>query len=218
MSEIINTYSLDNPYDMVPMDRNEFYTEQARISKDTGNPTKAVEIVNVFLFNEAGEIILQKRSSSKNHNANLLDKAVGGHIVHGDGADYTVMVETIQELQVPSLVLKNHKDFIKTLWLLSNYIATVAIVEKICTRLVKVKKIINNESLLFANKTHIYFWIYAGSVKNVDHEAKGILFYSLEELEEELEKYPDIFTSDMHLYTSEYKEKLYQFRDEIIKL
>lgn len=58
--------------------------------------------------------------------------------------------------------------------------------------------------------------MYGGSVKNVDHEAKGILFYSLEELEEELEKYPDIFTQDMHFYFKEYKEKFYMFRREII--
>ena len=216
MSEIINTYPLDNPYETLPMNRKDFYAEQAEISKSTWKPTKAVAIVNVFLFNEAGEIILQKRSSSKNHNPNLIDKAVGWHIVHGDEADFTVMVETIQELQVPSLVLKNHVDFQKTFSLLWNYLTTVAIVEKIETRLVQVHKVINNESLLFANKTHLYMWVYEWSVKNVDHEAKGILFYSLEELEDELEKFPDMFTQDLHLYMREYKTRFYEFRDELL--
>ena len=216
MSEIVNTYPLDNPYEMIPMNRKDFYEEQAKISLETGEPTKAVEIVNVFLFNESGEIILQKRSWTKNHNANLLDKAVWGHIVHWDAADYTVMVETIQELQVPSLVLKSTEDFKKTYDLLGNYLSTIAIVEKIDTRLVKVNKVIKDETILLANKTHLYIWLYGGSVKNVDHEAKGILFYSLQELEEELEKYSDIFTQDMHLYMKEYKNKLYSFRDMIL--
>lgn len=217
MSEVINTFPLDNPYEMIPMNRKDFYEEQAKISLETGEPTKAVEIVNIFLFNEAWDIILQKRSATKNHNPNLLDKAVGGHIVHWDDADYTVMVETIQELQVPSLVLKSNEDFKKTVELLKNYLSTIAIVEKIDTRLVKVHKLMNGESILLANKTHLYIGLYGGSVKNVDHEAKGILFYSLEELEEELEKYPDVFTQDMHLYFKEYREKMFSFRDEILK-
>jgi len=141
-----------------------------------------------------------------------------GHLVHGDEPDYTVMVETIQELQVPSLVLKDHEDFNKTLWLLKNYLWTIAIVEKIDTRLIQVMKVMNEVDVLIANKTHVYIWIYGWSVKNVYHEAKGILFYSLEELEEELEKYPDIFTQDMHLYFREYREKLFLFRDNIVKL
>lgn len=202
---------------MFPMNRKEFYDEQVQISKETGKPTKAVEIVNVFLFNEAGEIILQKRSSIKNHNPNLLDKAVGGHVTHGDDADYTVMVETIQELQVPSLVLKTHDDFKKTFSLLSSYLSTIAIVRRLETRLVQVRKIINGESLLLANKTFSYIWVYWWSVKNVDHEAKGILFYSLEELEEELEKFPDAFTQDIHLYIKEYRKNLFEFREEILK-
>jgi len=218
MSEIVNTYPLDNPYDMVPMNRKEFYNEQLAISSETWKPTKAVEVVNVFLFNEAGEVILQKRSSTKNHNPNLLDKAVWGHLVHWDEPDYTVMVETIQELQVPSLVLKDHEDFNKTLGLLKNYLWTIAIIERIDTRLLQVSKIMDDKPVIIANKTHVYVWIYGGSVKNVDHEAKGILFYSLEELEEELEKYWDIFTQDMHFYFKEYREKLYKFRDNVVTL
>lgn len=66
------------------------------------------------------------------------------------------MVETIQELQVPSLVLKNHDDFLKTFTLLRDYLSTIAIVEKIDTRLVKVEKIIESKPILLANKTHSY--------------------------------------------------------------
>lgn len=216
MSEIINTYPLDNPYDMIPMNRKDFYHEQFQVSTQSGEPTKAVEIVNIFLFNEAWEVILQKRSASKNHNPNLLDKAVWWHIVHGDDPDYTVMVETIQELQVPSLVLKNHVDFIKTKSLLDNYLSTIAIVEKVDVRLVKISKVFKQWKALIANKTHFYIGLYGWSVKNVDHEAKGILFYSLEELEDEMNNFPDIFTGDMHYYMKEYKDKLYKFRDDII--
>ncbi len=65
MSETINTYSLDNPYEEVPMDRKEFYAEQETLFKETGKTTKATEVIHVLLFNESGEMILQKRASTK---------------------------------------------------------------------------------------------------------------------------------------------------------
>jgi len=217
MTEKINTYLLSNPYEMTAMDRKDFYDEQFKISLETGKPTRAVEVVNVLLFNESWEMILQKRSSSKRHNPNLIDKAVWGHITHWDTADYTVMVETIQELQVPSIVLKNHDDFKKTYGLLSWYLQTIAIIEKLETRLVNVWKILDDTLLEMSNKTHLYMWIYGWSVKNVDHEAKWILFYSLEELEDELNKFPAMFTQDIHLYFNLYRGQLYTFRDSIIE-
>ena len=58
MSEIINTYSLDNPFNMIPMDRDEFYREQVEIFKKEGKVTKAVEIVNILIFNSHGELII----------------------------------------------------------------------------------------------------------------------------------------------------------------
>ncbi len=54
-------------------------------------------------------------------------------------------------------------------------------------------------------------------MKNVDKEAKGILFYNLEELEEEMKDFPDIFTEDIFFYFKEYKEKIYDFREFILK-
>jgi hypothetical protein len=143
MSELVNVLSLDEPNISIPMDRVSFYREQTEIFKKTGKPTKAVELVNIFLFNEAGQLIVQKRSSMKNHNPNLMDKSVGGHIVHGDSPRFTVMIEAIQELQVPSIVLNNDEDFTKTYILLKNYTATTAIVKHFATEIIPLNKIIN---------------------------------------------------------------------------
>lgn len=216
MSEKVIVYNLTNPYEALEKSRKDFYDEQFQISKQTWTPTQAVEIVNVFLFTESWELILQKRSWSKNHNPNLIDKAVGWHIVYGDTPDYTVMVETIQELQVPSIVLKNHLDFQKTFHILQNYLSSIAVIEKVTTSLVQIEKLIHGEKLKFGNKTHLYFGIYGWSLKNVDAEAKGILFYTLEDLEVEMQQYPDLFTQDLHYYITEYREKLYEFRDELL--
>ena len=115
MAETVNTFLLKNPFELIPMDRKDFYDEQVSEYKENGEPTRAIEVVSILLFNSHGEMIIQKRSFDKNHNPGLLDKSIGGHIQSGDTADYTVMVETIQELQTPSIVLKDKNDLNK-LW------------------------------------------------------------------------------------------------------
>ena len=110
MNETVNTFLLKNPFESIPMDRKSFYEEQVSEYKKNGEPSRAIEVVNILLFNSQGELIVQKRSFDKNHNPGLLDKSIGGHLRYGDTPDYTVMVETIQELQTPSIVLKDKKD------------------------------------------------------------------------------------------------------------
>jgi isopentenyldiphosphate isomerase len=66
--EIVKTYMLSNPDIMIPMGRKDFYEEQIQAYKTHGRPTRAVEVINIFMFNEAGELIIQKRAKNKNHN------------------------------------------------------------------------------------------------------------------------------------------------------
>jgi isopentenyldiphosphate isomerase len=86
-----------------------------------------------LLLNEHGELIIQKRAKTKNHNPNLLDKSIGGHVQYGDSPNLTAMIETIQELQTPSIVLENRADFERTLDVLRAYTATTAVMQYIET-------------------------------------------------------------------------------------
>jgi len=99
MSEIINTYLLDDPETIIPMERKEFYREQIEVYKKTGKPTRANDIIDIFIFNSHQELLVQKRSYDKTHNAGLLDKSIGGHVRYGDSADYSVMVEKYGRFQ-----------------------------------------------------------------------------------------------------------------------
>ncbi len=211
MSETVNTFDLKNPFISIPMDRDEFYKEQVNEFKTNWEPTKAIEVINIFLFNESWELILQKRSSNKGHNANLLDKSIWWHVVSGDTADFTAMVESVQELKVPSIVLNNHQDFLKTYNLLSKYISSTAVVEHVDTKIINIEKLIKGEKITISNKIHIYIWVYWWSVKNVDKEAKWVLFYSINELEDEMKQFPDTFTQDLHFYIKEYKNYFKSF-------
>ncbi|MDH4358550.1 MAG: NUDIX domain-containing protein [Candidatus Berkelbacteria bacterium] len=211
MSEIVTTYKINDPDEALPMERDKFYSGQIAKFKKTGKPTKAVGIVDIILFNGEGEVYIQKRSNTKAHNPGLLDKSIGGHLQYGDTAEYTVMVETVQELQVPSINLLTEKDFVKTLILLKEYLITVAVTKHIDTKLFILPKDISDEKINIANMVHLFFGIYKGAIKTVDRESKGTLLYSLDELEQEIAETPEIFTEDLRFFVKEYKPQIKKF-------
>ncbi len=197
MSEIINTYSQKNPWKVIPMERSEFYSEEVSRSRNGLTPERYIEVIHIFLFNEHGELIIQKRSKEKNHNPNLLDKSIGWHVQHGDAPNLSSMIETIQELQTPSIVLNTQSDFLRTYAVLKDYISTSAVLQYIDTRDSISLKVIGKEIVPIWNRIHTYFGIYGWRVKNIDKEAKWILYYSLEDLAEEIQDHPEIFTHDL---------------------
>ena len=215
MSEPIITYSAMNIGKAIPYDRSEFYNEEIARCKLWKKPDRYIEVVHIFLFNEHGEIIIQKRSREKRHNPNLLDKSIGGHMQNGDTPNLTAMIETIQELHTPSIVLNSHSDFMRTYGVLKEYISTSALLEYIDSIDLISEKIIDDTIISIGNRVHTYFWIYSGRVKNIDKEAKWILFYSLDELEWELDKNPEIFTNDLRKAIWRYAESMRYFLSEI---
>jgi hypothetical protein len=53
--------------------------------------------------------------------------------------------------------------------------------------------------------------VYDGSIKPVDHEAQGVLFYTLPELDKEMKKFPKTFTHDMHVLLKELRPEINSF-------
>lgn len=210
-SEKIAVCDLQKSELLFPMDRNDFYREQIKIFREKGRPTKASVIVDILLFDLHGDLLVQRRSHTKKHNPDLFDKSIGGHVVYGDSPDFTVMVESVQELKVPSIVLRNDQDYAKTFDLLHNYLDIVALVKNIEVFVEPFIKIIDNEEVVIANKKHLYFGIYNGSIQTIDRESRGVLLYSLHELENEMIKFPERFTMDMHFYTKRYADAMRDF-------
>ena len=192
--EKITVSPLGQPQMTSSMLRKEFYDKQFSDSPDNN---LAVHVVMVFIVTSSGEIILQKRSGDKRHNARLIDKTLGGHVTFGDDPDYTVMVETVQELLTPSIVLKNEEDFSKTYGLLKNYLNTVALVRKKEVEEIVLTKIVDGREYSVAHVAHLYFGIYDGSTKPADKESAGMLYYKIDELDNELQATPDQFTEDL---------------------
>jgi isopentenyldiphosphate isomerase len=210
--EFINTYMLNDPEKrLIPMERKAFYDEQFALSVNGQEPNRSVDVVQVLLFTLDGEVILQKRSQNKAHNPGLIDKSIGWHISVGDTADRTVMVETVQELDVPSIVVNQSDNFERYYFLLKNYLSTIAIVKFIDCQTDKFIRLYQWWELALNNRYHLYFGIYSGKLRNNDQEAKGVLLYSIDELEAEMKQRPEIFTNDLHYFFDKYKSQILSF-------
>lgn len=215
MSEIINTYLVNDPESLVPMKRSDFYQEQVKIFKETGNPTRACDIIDILIFNSDGELMVQKRSKNKAHNPGMFDKSIGGHVSYGDTYSHTVMIETVQELQTPSIVLNNKKDFDKTLSVLSEYTETIAIIKHNDSETHRLTKIINGEKIDILNRVHLYFGIYNGRTRPVDKEANGVLYYTIEDLVDEMRLAPHMFSYDLSYLINTYKNEIVNFIEKV---
>jgi isopentenyldiphosphate isomerase len=208
MTETINTYPIQDPETLVPMERDAFYREQAAVFKKTGKPTQIVDIIDILLFNGKAEVLLQKRSYDKNHNPGLIDKSLGGHVQYGDTIDYTVMVETVQELQTPSIVLRSKMDFERTLVLLEKYLGTLAVLRHISSEVHILEKVIDKEPIGIANKVHMFFGMYDGRIRPADGEVQGVLWYTLDDLHREMTDSPKLFTNDLHIFFDRYSNEI----------
>lgn len=211
MSEIITTYKLDDLEQPIPMDRDEFYSSQIEVFKKTGKPTRAVEVVQLLLFTPDKQLILQKRSKTKDHNPKMLDKSLGGHIKFGDSAYYTLMLETLQELNVPAFVVPTEDDFKKTYKLLDNYINSSALIQFVDCRTYNSEKIIHGEQVKIGNKYNFYLGVYNGALKPSDREASGMIFVEYNDLLDEIKEAPNLYTEDFKFFLNKYQDKIERF-------
>lgn len=211
MSEIITTYKLNDLDEAMPMDRKEFYDLEIKSFKTKGKNVRAAAIIDVFLFTPDRQIILQKRSGAKKHNPNLIDKAIGGHIKWGETADYTVLVETLQELNVPSLVLDSKEDFKKTYKLLKGHLYNSAIIQFIESRTTDFPKLFDKKVANISKKYYFYIGVYNGSIRPVDKEAEGIIFVDFNSLNKKIDENPEAYTEDLKFYLNKYRYKIKDF-------
>ncbi len=211
MGEIVTGYDTDDWINSYPIERNRFYNDSIEAHKKGHPVTRAVEIVDVLIINKKGELLIQKRSKKKNHNPGLLDKSMGGHVQHGESVEHTLMVETVQELQVPSLLLNSNEDFEKALNTLHVYLNTIALIKKLGTKTRSFTKIIDNEKVLIGNKKNFFIGIYDGAVKLVDGEASGLFWYELKDLLDDMKKQPHLFTHDLMYMLEKYDKEILDF-------
>ena len=212
MSEIVTTYMLPDTDTTLPMKRTEFYREQIAACRKTGAPTRSIEVVQTLLFTADGELILQKRSRRKQHNPGLIDKSLGGHIRFGETPKYTLMVETLQELEVPSFVLSQADDYKKTFTVLRPFLNNVALTQHIDgPRTYLSTKLIKGEQVTIANTYNFYLGIYSGPIKPADKEAAGILYFGYPKIRHDIREAPGQFTADLKFLLKKYQDEIREF-------
>ena len=65
-----------------------------------GDPSLLHQSVHVFVFNRAGNLLLQKRSLKKDSQPGKWDSSVGGHMAPGETPLETAHRETVEELGI----------------------------------------------------------------------------------------------------------------------
>jgi len=100
----------DELYDIV--DEADRVVGQATRGECHGNPDLIHRVVHIFLFNHAGELLLQKRSANKDIQPGKWDTSVGGHVDGGERYGEAARRELAEELGVEGAALCHLYDYL----------------------------------------------------------------------------------------------------------
>jgi isopentenyldiphosphate isomerase len=98
-----------NPEDKGPeelfdlVDANGTLVGKASRARCHSDPSLLHRVVHIFVFNEAGEVFLQKRSLAKDIQPGKWDTSVGGHVALGESVEAAARREMIEELGLQHL-------------------------------------------------------------------------------------------------------------------
>lgn len=56
--------------------------------------------VHVYIFNEAGEILIQQRSAHREYHPNLIDPSAAGQVQSGESYEYAAIREMMEEVSI----------------------------------------------------------------------------------------------------------------------
>lgn len=186
-------------------DRKVFYDDIKSEFKQNGCISRKVKTIRLLLMNSTGRIYLQKRSKIKTENPGLYDKTVGGHVSAGDSFDMTVMRECAEELGFPAAVLAPEEFEKATKVTDLNIIGIFQKVEYV-PDFMSVRVTQAGAKFIQPNMSANYIGYYDGPIKFVDGESSGIEVFSLDELQEDIQKHPEKFTEDIKFMVARYEK------------
>lgn len=204
MTELLEIYDLKGKLIGVK-DKKKFYSEVETEIAKTGKISKKLKSIRAILLNSKGRIYIQKRSKFKEVNPGLYDKTIGAHVRKGDSWDITLTRECAEELGFPATVVPEN-EFEKTIR--STDLTVVGIFKKIDYvpdfKSLRIDR--NSKKVVQHWITTIYIGYFDGSIRFVDGESSGIEVFTLDELNEEINKYPNRFTEDVKFIIKKYKK------------
>lgn len=165
--EVITLYTKEKPNNPVSCDRTKYYDHDFTTYKD-----HYPALIDVFLFNKFGDVLLQRRGRNKRNNPYRLHTTVGGHINWGEKPEFSLVRECMEELGAPVLVF-SQGVYSEALKKLKDYTHKAALVYEI-------KEFFRNYSDSqvkdrrgIKDRIWLYFGRYDGPIEIPDRESAG---------------------------------------------
>jgi isopentenyldiphosphate isomerase len=196
MNELLEVYSTKGkPLGRIK-EKDSFHEKMKKEYLKYGKVSIKHKHARALLLTTNGKLILQRRSKWKGDNPGLWDKSIGGHTFNHETYDFTIVRECAEELRIPSTVVKK-QDLKNSLKLIDLNIMAILFLLKIEKNDLSVRKEKNGRIWKEPAITAYYLGYYDGPIRFKPVESSGFRVSSLEEIEDEMKKTPEIFTEDM---------------------
>jgi isopentenyldiphosphate isomerase len=213
MKEMLKIYSYQGEY-VGEMEKSEAHNVMKQQFSQTGKVQIKHRDVKLILINSKGRIILQRRSKWKGDNAGMWDKTIGGHVSADDSYDLAMLKECAEELGIPATVVdvKEFESAIK-----STDLNVVAVLSKLSylDNFQSSRKAQGGANWVEPSMTQFYIGFYDGAIRFIDSESSGIQVFSKEELKQEIDENPELFTEDVKYVLEKFIGRINPITDKL---
>lgn len=209
--ELITLYTREAPSEPILCARKEYYDNDFTKYKE-----HYPALIDVFLFNKSGEILLQRRGRNKRVNPGKFHTSVGGHINWGEKPEFALVHECMDELGAPVFSFP-HDTYDEAIKKLDSYTHKVALAKEIREFFRDYSKSDVKDQRSIKDRIWLYFGRYDGPTEVPDGEVAGYNWFNFDNIENELNNNPDQFTNGLKIYFSDFKDEMRSFVNKYCK-
>ncbi len=203
--EIITLYLREELETPVACSRTEYYRNDF-----TRYHAHYPALIDVLLFNQYGDLLLQKRGRTKRIHGGKLHTSIGGHVAWGEQPDFCVIHECLEELGAPALVFSKER-YPAAVHALADYTHRTALVCEIETFFRDYREDIIEDRRDIKDRTWLYFGLYDGPIEIPDRSSAGYEWIDLDTLQHEFIAHPEQFTPTLKLFVKDFGEQMKEF-------
>ncbi len=160
------------------LDENGNKTGKTKLRREVHRDGDWHKAVHIWIINENGDILLQRRCATKDSNPNMLDISCAGHLTAGDESLTGAIRELKEELNLD--VNKKDLQFIKTLKRSSKYTSTFINNEFDDLYILRTKKKISDMKFQEEEISEIFYVSYNEFKKMVNSKQPDLLMHTEE--------------------------------------
>lgn len=134
-----------------------------------------IAVVDAFVFNSQGEMLLQRRAKHKKTSPGLLHTAVAWHIDPGDTAEFTLLHECLEEIGVPCWFSQEGESFFEQVKKLKPFLEKMAFLKLHKHYRKDFAHVDQNYSFLSRDDTHTFFAVFNGIPVCIDGSVEEFL-------------------------------------------